>query len=156
MIRYLKQSVFIVLCLIVVPIFAKVPESNFVGTWELSSIEGKSDAGHWITAPRFGQSKPAGILMYDDEGNMAVQITTNPRFTGWSAERPEMINGYVAYYGTYEINADDGTITHHRLSHTNADVANLSVVRYFSFSDDTLTLTLAPGKSLRLTWRKAQ
>ena len=94
--------------------------------------------------------------MYDDQGNMAVQITTDPRNTETSAERPEFINGYVAYYGTYEINADDGTITHHRRSHVNADIANLSVVRYFSFSDDTLTLTVAPEQSLRLIWRKAQ
>lgn len=156
MIHYLKQTVFVVLCLIIVPISAQVNEPAFVGTWKLLSIEGKSDTGEWITAPRFGQAKPTGILMYDDKGNFAVQITTKPRFTGWSAERPEMINGYIAYYGTYETNSRDGTVTHHRLSHSNADVANLSAVRYFNFSDDTLTLTLAPGKNLRLTWLKAQ
>ena len=156
MIRYLKRTVVTVLCLIIIPVFAQVPESNFVGTWELLLIEEKTDTGDWIRARRFGESRPVGVLMYDGQGNMAVQITTDPRNTTRSAERPEFINGYVAYYGTYEINASDSTITHHRRSHVNADVAKLSVVRYFSFSDDNLTLTVAPAQSLRLTWRKAQ
>ena len=156
MIRYSKRTVLIFLCLLFVPVFAQASESSFVGTWDLLLVEEKTDTGDWISAPRFGHSKPAGILMYDDKGNMAVQVTTNPRFTGWSAERPEMVNGYVAYYGTYEINADAATITHHRLCHSNVDVANLSVVRSFSFSDDAHTLTLMPGKNFRLTWRRVQ
>jgi hypothetical protein len=154
--RYLKRTVIAVLCLIIVPVFAQVPDSNFVGTWELLLIEERSDTGGWVRARRFGETRPVGILMYDDRGNMAVQITTDPRNNTRSAERPEFINGYVAYYGTYEINSSDKTITHHRRSHVNADVAKLSVVRYFSFSGDNLTLTVAPKKSLRLTWRKAQ
>ncbi len=156
MIRYLKRTVFTFLCLIIVPVFAQVPESNFVGTWELLLIEERTETGDWISARRFGGSRPFGVLMYDDQGNMAVQITTDPRNTETSADRPEFINGYVAYYGTYEINANDETITHHRRSHVNAEVANLSVVRYFRFSDDTLTLTVAPEQSLRLTWRRAR
>ena len=156
MIRYLKYSVFTVLCLTIVQVFAQAPETSFVGTWELLSIEERTDSGDWIPARRFSGNRPFGVLMYDVQGNMAVQITTDPRDTTRSAERPEFINGYVAYYGTYEINAEDGTITHHRRSHVNAEVANLSVVRYFSFSDDALTLTVAPERSLRLIWRKAR
>ena len=156
MIRYLKRTVSTALCLIIVPVFAQVPEASFVGTWELLSIEERTEAGDWIQARRFGESRPVGVLMYDGQGNMAVQITTDPRITTLSAERPEFINGYVAYYGSYEVNASDRTITHHRSSHVNADVAKLSVVRFFSFSDDNLTLTVAPEQSLRLTWRKAQ
>jgi hypothetical protein len=156
LIRYLKPAVLGFFCLFIVPVFAQTSASSFVGTWELLFVEERNDTGDWVSAPRFGESKPTGILMYDDKGNMAVQITTNPRFTGWSSERPEMVNGYVAYYGTYEINADGGTITHHRLSHSNVDVAHLSVVRNFTFSDDANTLTLAPGENFRLTWRKVQ
>ena len=45
-----------------------------------------------------------------------------------------------------------GTVTHHRRAHLNPDLASLSVVRNFSFSGDTLTLTVAPGRNLRLHW----
>jgi hypothetical protein len=95
---------------------------------------------------------PVGIIMYDALGNMAVQITGEPRGVETPAAQPEIVNGYVAYYAKYQVDSDAGTVTHHRRSHLNADLANLSVVRYFEFSGDTLTLTVAPDRNLRLHW----
>jgi hypothetical protein len=92
--------------------------------------------------------------MYDGLGNMSVQITGTPRSTGTPPEFPEIVNGYVAYYGRYEVDPEQGIVTHHRLNHLNPDLGSLSVVRYFEFSGDQLTLTVAPGREMRLTWRR--
>ena len=62
------------------------------------------------------------------------------------------MNGYVAYFGTYEVDAEAATVTHHRQRHINPDLDGVDVVRYFQFSDNRLTLTVAPEQHLRLNW----
>jgi len=136
----------------VIPAAAQAPAADFVGTWELAAIESPLADGGWGPAALPMSGAPVGIIMYDALGNMAVQITGEPRGVETPAAQPEMVNGYVAYYAKYEVDADAGTVTHHRRSHVNAELASLSVVRYFEFSGDTLTLTVAPDRSLRLLW----
>lgn len=138
------------------PVLAQESTPDFVGTWELSSIEAKTEAGDWVPAQLPLDGRPVGIIMYDDKGNMAVQITTVPRSTETPADNPEIVNGYVAYYARYEVDAQAGTVTHHRRHHINPDLGSLSVVRYFKFSGDTLTLTLAPERQLRLNWSRVR
>jgi hypothetical protein len=134
------------------PLAAQRSASDFVGTWELASIEARSESGAWEAAELPLTGTPVGILMYDASGNMAVQITGSPRGTESPPELPEIVNGYVAYYARYVVDAEAGTVTHHRRNHINPELGSLSVVRYFSFSDDVLTLTLAPDRELRLNW----
>jgi len=128
--------------------------SRFVGTWELVSIETLSESGEWSRL-RYGGADPVGILMYDDLGNMAVQITTSPRNTEMSRP-PEWIHGYVAYYARYEVDVDAGVVTHYRRNHINPAIGGLTVVRYFEFHDGILTLTVAPGRTIRLNWARAR
>ncbi len=92
--------------------------------------------------------------MYDTRGNMSVQISTVPRNTVISGD--EWVNGYVAYYATYEVDATAGTVTHHRRNHVNPDIGDLSVVRYFEFNGDRLTLTVAPERAVRLHWARVR
>ncbi len=66
------------------------------------------------------------------------------------------MNGYNAYYGRYEVNAEEGTVTHHHRNSLNPANGNVSAVRYFSFEDDVLTLTVAPRRQLRLNWVKVR
>ena len=93
--------------------------------------------------------------MYDAHGNMAVQITTSPRVVS-PGPSPEWVNGYVAYYATYEVDVAAGTVTHHRRAHVNPDIGGLSVVRYFDFDGEHLTLTVAPERTVRLTWERVR
>lgn len=140
-------------CLFGSPITAQQSGAGFVGTWELISIEARTEAGAWVPAPV--HEFTVGILMYGDKGNMAVQLTTSPRevrlpdSAGW-------VNGYEAYYGKYEVDAEAGTVTHHRRNHLNQDLCCPSVVRYFSFDGDVLTLTVAPERTVRLHWARAR
>jgi hypothetical protein len=94
--------------------------------------------------------------MYDDKGNMAVQVTSEPRGGESAADNPEVVNGYVAYYGKYEVDTQAGTVTHHRRNHINPELGRLSVVRHFKFSGDTLTLTVAPEQQLRFNWARVR
>ena len=144
------------MCLLGQPLIAQQSAADFIGTWELVSIEAKTETEDWVPAPLPVTGKPVGIIMYDDKGNMAVQITTDPRGVESPSDNPEMVNGYVAYYGRYEVDSKAGTVTHHRRNHINPDLGTLSVVRYFRFSGDTLTLTVAPEQQLRLTWARAR
>ena len=137
-------------------LIAQRSAADFGGTWELVSIESKSDSGDWVPADLPMQGQPVGVLMYDDNGNMAVQITSEPRGVESPADNPEIVNGYVAYYARYEVDTEAGTVTHHRRNHVNPDLGQLSVVRHFKFSGDTLTLTVAPEKQLRLNWARVR
>lgn len=134
-----------------VPVLAQRP-ADFVGTWELDSIEMRNEAGEWVPAAMPIAGEPVGILMYDDAGNMAVQITWDPRSDEAPAEVPEIVHGYVAYYGRYEVDAEAGTITHHRRHHVNPAFGDMSVVRHFQLEGDVLTLTVAPELQRRLHW----
>ena len=146
------------ICLAVLPSLVAVPAAaqgsaaDFVGTWELATIESPTEAGGWDEARLPIGGSPVGIIMYDALGNMAVQITGDPRGVESPAELPEIVNGYVAYYARYEVDDEAGTVTHHRRGHVNPALGDLSVVRYYEFSGDTLTLTVAPDRSLRLKW----
>ena len=153
----LAVSAFCLLCLAGTPPCDQHCEADFVGTWKLLSIEVKGESGEWTAAsmPRADQ-KPVGILMYDDKGNMAVQITTDPRHVESPAEDPEVIHGYVANYGKYKLDLTARTVTHRRQNHINPTIGKLTVVRYFRFSGDTLTLTLAPERTMRLSWKRAK
>ena len=125
---------------------------RFVGTWTLSKIESRSDSGEWRKIERWGD-KPFGVIMYDSFGNMAVQLAYEDReAASGPVPNSEVVNGYVAYVATYDVNSTQGTVTHHRLFHTNPNADGLSVVRHYKFDGDTLTLTVAPDRTTRLTW----
>lgn len=136
------------------PVEGQDPPSQFAGSWELVTVQVRDEAGEWVTWSLPSFETPVGLLMYDDLGNMSVQITSTPRSTETPPEFPEIANGYVAYYGRYEVDSEQGTVTHHRHNHLNPDLGSLSVVRYFEFSGDQLTLTVVPEREMRLTWRR--
>jgi hypothetical protein len=127
-------------------------DTQFFGTWVLQEIQTQTDNGEWVENEVLGQN-PFGILMYDGIGNMAVQIARRNRSTPVEKEAvEEIINGYVAYTATYDVDASASTVTHHRKSHINADLGQLTVVRFYEFDGDTLILTVAPERELRLKW----
>lgn len=126
--------------------------AQFVGTWELVSIDVKRKNGDW----GLGRNHPVGVLMFDDVGNMAVQITTDPREVDNPGADSEFVRGYIAYYGKYEVDIHARTITHHRLNHINPRLGQLSVIRSYDFSGDTLTLTVVPDKRSRLNWSRVR
>ncbi len=131
---------------------AQVSERNLAGTWELESIEVLDESGEWVPWPNPMGGQAVGVLMYDGVRNMAAQITSDPRSLVTPPDWADIIHGYMAYYGRYEVDGVERTVTHHCRNHINPDRANVSVVRRFELDGDRLILTVAPDLDVRLTW----
>ena len=90
---------------------------RFAGTWRLLNCEGRWSDGR-ISHP-YGE-KPGGMLVYDGRGYFSGQIMAQGRppfstgnlLKGSDAEVRSAFEGYVAYYGTYEINETEGLMVH--------------------------------------------
>ena len=143
----------VMLALTSVKAVAQTSDNGLAGTWKLLSMEKRSATGQWI--PFYLPSgKPVGMIMYDDYGYMSVQITSIPRGTETPSVQSEIINGYLAYYGTYEFDPAAGTVTHHVADHINPVFSGKSLVRYVALSDGILTLTVAQDETFRLNWMR--
>jgi hypothetical protein len=136
----------------------KAIREQFIGTWKLVSIES-------VESRLFGD-RPVGILMYDSDGNVAVQIMRNPRpdLAGGPAFPPAKevqvaYKGYYAYYGTWEVNEREGTIVHHLEGSLRPGDVGKDFVRAYKFTENRLALTpvedLAASNSC-LTWERAK
>ena len=122
--------------------------SDFMGTYDLVRFESPDDSGEWVTSTDPFGPDPLGIIMYDGVGSMSVHIVRQNR----EAEGPP--NGYLAYYGRYEVDAARRIVTHLRENHTNPAQATVEAVRGFEFNGDLLILTVEPARQLRVIWRK--
>ena len=133
---------------------------QFIGTWELLSVERKDAQGTWSSS--VGQlTNSVGVLMYDEFGRMSVHImnldrsvTANRSSELAEDELRNLLRGYVAYFGDYEINESESYVIHHRRGHLYPSQVGVDAKRFFEFSDDLLTLTVAPSRNFRLTWQR--
>jgi hypothetical protein len=120
-----------------------MPES-LIGTWALVSTEwSRADGRH---ANPFGDGA-VGILMYDASGYMAAQVMR--------AERPDVppgardidaamagaFPGYIAYFGTYEIDHAERVVRHGVIASAFPAWVGSEHERRFVVEGDRLTLT---------------
>src|SRR4051812_34967630 len=91
---------------------------DFIGIWTLQKCVVKQRDGK-VDYP-YGE-KPVGQLLYDEKGNMMVEIM-KPGIKKFAASNllqgtPEEIipafYGFIAYYGTYKIVSDSNLVIHH-------------------------------------------
>ena len=102
--------------------FASAPpgagEPAIVGSWRLVSEEEHAPDG---TVTAIWGSSPEGRLMYDAGGRMAVQVmdprrrrfASEDRLGGTADEVRQAFEGYVAYFGSYRMDAEAGVVIHH-------------------------------------------
>ena len=90
-----------------------------VGAWQLESRTVRKANGEVAVDPVLGQ-QPTGRLFYDASGNMMLQMMRQQRAQSISvpsnpqdAKNPRIVLGYDAYLGTFQVNEQEGTITHH-------------------------------------------
>ena len=140
---------------------------RFVGTWKLVSVEARSSNGE-VVYP-YGID-PFGMLMYDSDGNMSVLITRRdrPKFAsddrqrGTPEETKAAFDSSMSYGGTYRIDEEKGTVTHHLEGSTFPNRVGTDEVRLFKFSNNQLLLITPPtpvgGKklSLHLLWVRTE
>jgi hypothetical protein len=122
---------------------------RLVGNWRLVSFEPSS------TSSQAAQPYVDGRIMYDENGNMAAQLmrANRPKATSSStdSERLAALQGYIAYYGTYDIDVAAETVTHHVKGSTNSSQVGTDLVRHYRFSDDGRRLVLLVKNADRVT-----
>lgn len=125
---------------------ADSPATAIIGSWRLVSYEDRDSDG--VAAYPYGRA-PAGLLVYDATGHMAIQIMKQPppnvasddwdKFT--VGERVALYDGYVAYFGRYEVDVSRGVVIHL----PEADLSRLYIgkreVRHFVLDGDNLVLS---------------
>jgi hypothetical protein len=137
------------------------PAKQIIGTWRLVSFEGGP--------PGLYDDHPKGIIMYEPSGWMAAQLarhrdqpsaqngsyTQALRVGRTVEEKAAAFDSYVAYYGTYEVDAKKGTVTHHMEDGLIPNLRGANNVRYFEFQgNDRLVLFVAEGPGGNLLPRK--
>lgn len=118
---------------------------SVVGTWALVATEWRrSDGKH---ANPFGAGA-VGVVIYDGAGNMSAQVmragrpeTPPGQQTGIDTAMANATAGYIAYFGTYEVDEGAGTILHHVAGSAFPAWVGLDVTRRFSIDGDRLTLS---------------
>ena len=137
-----------------------------VGTWRLLECYGKWSDGR-ISYP-YGD-KPEGQLIYDGHGNFSGQIAGSGRpafetgnlLKGTPEEIKTAFEGYIAYYGTYEVDESKGQVTHHVQSALFPNWIGDIQTRNFEFEGKKLRLNTQPIKGSRadltntLLWERA-
>ena len=113
-----------------------------IGTWKLISLVDIPEGGE----PEYPHGKsPKGILTYTPEGYVSVHIMTNPfpEVDTLSTKTPadkwkEVFDSYVAYFGTYSIDAIDMIVVHHVEGSNWPEFIGTSQRRRFRYSADRL------------------
>ena len=139
---------------------------SVVGTWRLVSSEGRSSAGD-VSRP-YGDG-PVGLLLYGADGYMSATLMRPDRPPFASGDRlrgtPEEVRlaseGFLAYCGTYDLDASKGHIVHHVAAADFPNIVGTDLVRRFVMENGYLALETQPvlraGKTwvFRLTWAPA-
>lgn len=91
--------------------------SRLVGTWQVLELVDTDPAGK-VSHP-YGQH-PVGYIVYDATGHLHVQVMRTPATPPFAAgdehgtdrEIRAAYDGYVAYFGTYEVDEAQGKVVH--------------------------------------------
>jgi hypothetical protein len=140
---------------------------QFTGTWKLISNEFRQSDSQ--TTYPYGRDA-VGILMYDDKGHFSAQMMrlNRPLFTsgdnlqGTPAEIKAAYEGFIAYYGVYEVNQEKHTIIHHAEGCSFPNWVGTAQKRFYEFSNNRLTLSTPPilfGSqeiTAALTWERVE
>lgn len=143
---------------------------RFVGAWQLVSVEGNPPGRPAV------YDRPTGLLMYDPSGRFSVQIVvkadrppfapyTQGMLSATTAEKAAAFDSYAAFFGTYTVNAKEGTVTHHLEDNLVPGRRGTDNVRWFEFrgDDQLLLVPVEDGKggvlarkdaAYKLLWRR--
>jgi Lipocalin-like domain len=142
---------------------------KFIGVWKLISGESKDEGTGEVRYP-WGKN-PVGRLTYDDAGRVFAQLM-NPgrRSVGGMANRGaaaaiatasaedmrEMLTGFNAYFGTFDVDEPSRTVTHHLQSALIPSWVGTDQRRKYEFSGSNrlIMFNTASNASYRLVWHR--
>ena len=128
------------------------PVDGLTGTWRLVDVVTVRSGGEATTSV-LGRN-PAGLLVYDPGGIVAVQI---------GVEEGAPFDGYGAYTGTYEFDAAARIVIHHVRMSLHPSEVGKDLRRRVEIDGDRLTLTPEDGRLVggemvrtRLVWQRVR
>ena len=133
--------------------------NRFIGVWKLVSCERKSSGGD-LSYP-YGE-KPIGRITYDKAGRMSAQLMRSERRslsgatlrTASPRELGEVL-GFVAYFGTFDIDEATRTVIHHVQASLVPSFVGTDLKRTYEFAGNQLILTARTDDgALRLIWER--
>jgi hypothetical protein len=112
----------------------------------------------------------SGQLVYDASGNMSAHVmrkdrpvfAANDPGRGTDAEVRAAFEGHISYFGTYTVDRQKQTVTHHVVGASYPNWIGNDQLRYYKFDGPRLVLSTPPfverGQSLRyvLMWERIQ
>ena len=127
--------------------------TQIIGSWRLASRESRRENGE-IEADSGLSTLPMGVLIYDQSGHVAAQLSRRNRSLSIFSEEcsaaaqlkgtpdtAQTVLGYDAYFGTYTLNEKEGIVTHHLEAAIFPGDIGKSIDRHFTVSGDRLTIT---------------
>ena len=142
------------------------PRDRFIGVWKLVRFERKFTDGR-IDYP-YGE-KPVGRITYDKAGRMSAQLMRPGRrstvapgasfVTGNASaeEIREAVEGFIAYYGTFDVDESTQTVIHHVQACLVPSWVGTDLKRTYRFEANRLVLTAtATTGVLELVWEREQ
>jgi hypothetical protein len=123
---------------------------KLIGAWRY--IGTRINGGNWDRG-----ANPKGMIYYGPHGEIAVQIAPDvERKRAGAVMTPEeakrALTDYIAYFGTYSIDEQAGTVTHHRQASIQPGDAG-DLVRRYEFIGDRLVLR-PPNSTMEVTWER--
>jgi hypothetical protein len=126
-------------------------KQRLIGSWRHigSTTDGKPRAERGST--------PKGIIIYDAHGHMACQVAPDRQVikagaTPTGEEAKAALDGHIAYFGTYSVDDQARTVTHHREGSVQPGDKG-DVVRGYEFVGDRLILRPV-GTTTEVIWER--
>ena len=138
---------------------------TLIGTWELLSREDVTASGESRIESSLG-ADPFGLLIYDSGGNFAAQFMKRVRVDLQVDNLPASVNnsraqgGYDAYFGTYTVDDQKGTVTQKLVAALSPENVGQVLTRSMTVTGDRLEIkidiVLGDGMSIvrTLRWRR--
>lgn len=148
---------------------AAAERKRFIGIWKLMSGVSTDEATGAVRYP-WGE-KPVGRLSYDEAGRVFAQLM-NPgrRSVGGISNRGaaaaiadasademrEMLTGFNAYFGTFDLDVPSRTVIHHLQSALIPSWVGTDQRRKYEFTgrDQLIMLNTASQAAYRLVWHR--
>jgi hypothetical protein len=119
---------------------------KLVGAWRLVSLNEPGTDGKMN---RITDRK--GMLIYTPDGHMSVQLMFPKAESGVSNDYVQ--NGYEASFGSYDVNEEAHTVTHHVEGSVTRGLVGKDLPRVFQFSDGHLIIKSSrPDEHWSVAW----
>ena len=119
---------------------------RLIGAWRLASLEAPGSDGK---VSRITDLK--GMLLYTRDGHMSVQLMYPKSASGLTNDYVK--NGYEASFGSYDVDEQAHTVTHHVEGSITEGLVGKDLPRAFQFSDGHLVIkSTRPDEHWSVTW----